>query len=194
VNAPDTTMTYRILILLSEWGDWGEELVAPLTVFDAKNCSVDFVTAKGQRPIALPASYDSKSIDPPLGRMVASPDMAGAVKKIDDPKTPEGCRLNNPIDPSSWLPKNPLLSSSNYIREREEYFRRAQTLLDAGARIDLVAYDGKLPVEIAAEQLGAEAPIVAELRQRASAQKACESKSALEISSKVSNLFAQRVS
>ena len=39
-------------------------------------------------------------------------------------------------------------------------------LLDAGARTDLVAYDGKLPMEIAVEEFGPDAPIVAELRRR----------------------------
>jgi putative intracellular protease/amidase len=114
---------YRILILLSEWGYWGEELVAPLAVFDEVGCSVDFVTPKGQRPIALPASYDPKNVDPPLGRTVVAAAMAEAVKKIEDPGTKEGCRLNSVINLNEWFPKNPLLSSSNYLREREDYFR-----------------------------------------------------------------------
>jgi putative intracellular protease/amidase len=117
---------YRILIVLSEWGYWGEELVAPLAVFDAKNCSTDFVTPKGLRPIALPASYESKSIDPPLGRTVVTPEMAEAVVKIDDPKTKEGSRLNDPINLTTWFPESPLLSSSNYNRGREEYFRQLE--------------------------------------------------------------------
>lgn len=40
----------------------------------------------------------------------------------------------------------------------------AQTLLEAGAHKDIYAYDGKLPVDIAIEELGAEAPMVAALR------------------------------
>lgn len=42
----------------------------------------------------------------------------------------------------------------------------AQALIDAGARVDLVAYDGKLPVDIAVQELGAEHPIVEKLRKR----------------------------
>jgi putative intracellular protease/amidase len=114
---------HRILILLSEWGYWGEELVAPLEVFKAEGCATDFMTPKGQRPIALPASYDFRSVDPPLGCTVVTNEMAEAVKKYDDPATPEGSALNDPINLSSWFPVNPLLSSSNYNREREEYFR-----------------------------------------------------------------------
>lgn len=112
----------RILTVISEWGYWGEELVAPLGVFDAEGCSVDFLTPKGLRPIALPASYDVNNIDPPLGRTVVSAPMAEAVKKYDDPSTSEGCRLNGPINLKAWFPKNPLLSSPNYLREREQYF------------------------------------------------------------------------
>jgi putative intracellular protease/amidase len=117
---------YRLLILLSEWGYWGEELVAPLEVFKKAKCSFDFTTPKGQRPIALPASYDTESIDPPLGRTVVAKAMAEAVKLIDNPETAEGSVLNSPINLSTWFPKNPLLSSSNYNREREEYFRQLE--------------------------------------------------------------------
>lgn len=112
----------KILILLSEWGYWGEELVAPLQVFDDK-VSFDFITPKGLRPLALPASYaDPDFIDPPLGKKVVDPKMAEQVKLYDDPSTPQGSILNSPINLSDWFPKNPLLSSSNYLREREKYF------------------------------------------------------------------------
>jgi ankyrin repeat protein len=42
----------------------------------------------------------------------------------------------------------------------------ALALINAGARLDLVAYDGKLPVDIAMEELGPQHPIVEELRKR----------------------------
>jgi len=48
----------------------------------------------------------------------------------------------------------------------------AQPLIDAGARLDIVAYDGKLPVDIAVEELGPEHPIVGQLKERASGTKA----------------------
>jgi hypothetical protein len=50
---------YRILIVLSEWGYWGEELVAPLAVFDAKNCS-DRPHSKGQA--RKPRTHDESKI------------------------------------------------------------------------------------------------------------------------------------
>jgi ankyrin repeat protein len=40
----------------------------------------------------------------------------------------------------------------------------AEVLIDAGARLDVVAYDGKRPVDIAREQLGADHPLIARLR------------------------------
>ncbi len=40
----------------------------------------------------------------------------------------------------------------------------AEVLLDAGARVDLISYDGKLAVDIAVAELGADSPIVALLR------------------------------
>jgi len=59
-----------MLVLLSERGYGGEELIGPLETFDAKGYKVDFVTPTGQRPEALPASLDPRYIDPPLGRSV----------------------------------------------------------------------------------------------------------------------------
>jgi ankyrin repeat protein len=43
----------------------------------------------------------------------------------------------------------------------------AKALLDAGARTDLVAWDGKLPLDIAVQELGPDHPIVSELRRAA---------------------------
>ena len=43
----------------------------------------------------------------------------------------------------------------------------ASVLLSAGARTDLVAYDGKLPIDIAIEQFGKGDPIVSELKAQA---------------------------
>jgi len=70
---------------LSEWSYSGEELAAPPQVFDKAWYSVDFVTPKDLRPIALPTSHNVKSIDPPLSQTVVDVDMAELVKKYDDP-------------------------------------------------------------------------------------------------------------
>ena len=44
---------HRILVLLSEWGFWGEELVGPLEAFDEHGYELDFATPNGRRPVAI---------------------------------------------------------------------------------------------------------------------------------------------
>jgi len=77
-------MKRKILIVLSEWGYWGEELAGPLDVFNEKGFQYDFWTPKGRIPRALPPSMSPGFQDPPLGRSVTSVDMAAKVKAIDD--------------------------------------------------------------------------------------------------------------
>ena len=110
-------MTKRILIVLSEWGYWGEELIGPLETFDQAGYEIDFATPTGKRPVAIGVSMDSEYIDPPLGRPVTSAEVA---KKVQDLEASD--RLDNPIDLSGWLPDRPYRSSANFLREQEEYF------------------------------------------------------------------------
>lgn len=56
----------KVLVVLSEWGYWGEELVGPLEVLDAHGYEATFVTPKGQRAHALPPSMTAGYWDPPL--------------------------------------------------------------------------------------------------------------------------------
>jgi protease I len=62
------TKPKSILLVISERGYWGEELVGPLEVFDEENYNVDFATPTGKKPGPLPPSMDPEFIDPPLGR------------------------------------------------------------------------------------------------------------------------------
>lgn len=129
----------KILIVLSEWGYWGEELVGPLETFDAAGYQVDFVTPTGKRPVALTPSMDSTFVDPPLGRTVVSEEMAQKVRRLDDPSNP---RLDNPKNLREWLPERPYWSSPKFIREMEEYYRK----LDKVREKDLQQYDAILIV------------------------------------------------
>ena len=131
----------RILIVLSEWGYWGEELVGPLGEFDRVGYQVDFCTPTGRRPNAIPVSMDPDFFDPPLQRPVTSPDMAARTREIDDPSTQQGKRLDNPIDLSSWFPQRPYFASSQFVRGLEAYNRR---LVDAERGIE--KYDTMLIV------------------------------------------------
>ncbi len=111
----------RILVLLSEWGYWGEELVGPLGEFDRVGYAVDFCTPTGKRPNAIPVSMDPDFFDPPLQRPVTTAEMAARVREIDDPSTAQGKRLDNPIDLSAWFPERPYFAASTFVRGLEAY-------------------------------------------------------------------------
>jgi len=132
-------MTKKILIVLSEWGYWGEELVGPLETFDAAGYQVDFATPTGKRPVALTVSMDSTFVDPPLGRSVVSEEMAQKVRALDNPSNP---RLDNPQNLKQWLPERPYWSSPTFLREMEQYYRK----LDEVQQRDLQQYDSILIV------------------------------------------------
>jgi putative intracellular protease/amidase len=127
----------RILVLLSEYGYWGEELLGPLERFDEAGYEVDFATPHGKRATALPPSYSSTYIDPPLGRPVTSEEVAAKVRELD--KSP---RLDNPISLTEWLPERPYWSSPTFIRDMEEYYNR----LDEVAKEIENKYDAMLIV------------------------------------------------
>jgi len=119
----------RVLIILSEHGFWGEELIGPLESFDKASYEVKFATPKGKRPVALPASMDPNYIDPPLGRSITSRIMADKVKAID--KSP---RLNNPLSIHAIMPEMPYFSSSSLISDLENYYKARES-----ARADVLA-------------------------------------------------------
>lgn len=128
----------KILVVLSEWGYWGEELVGPLEIFDAAGYQVDFVTPSGKRPVALTTSMDPTFVDPPLGKPVVSQEIAEKVKKLDDPSNP---RLNNPKNLKEWLPDRPYWSSPKLLREMEAYYKKLDEV-----QKDLEQYDSILIV------------------------------------------------
>lgn len=111
-------MSKKILMLLSEWGYWGEELVGPLDTFDKAGYSIDFMTANGKTPVPLPPSMDPEYVDPPLGKSVTSPEVAKRVKEVD-----ASGRLANPLSLAEMFPDRPYWSSSNFIREMEAYYK-----------------------------------------------------------------------
>lgn len=126
----------NVLIVLSEWGYWGEELVGPLDVLDAVGYEATFVTPRGKRPVAIPVSMDPNYIDPPLGRSVTSQEVAQAVCKLE-----QSDRLNHLVNLSEWFPDRPYWSSPNFIREMEAYYKA----LDERQK-DLEQYDALLVV------------------------------------------------
>lgn len=128
----------HILIVLSGWGYWGEELIGPLETFDAAGYKVTFATPTGKRPKALPPSMDPTYVDPPLGRPVTSPEIAQKVKNIDRASNP---RLDSPLDLSKLMPALPYWSAPEVLRKWEAYYRA----LDA-VQSQLAPYDALLIV------------------------------------------------
>ena len=82
----------KVIVTLSNYGYWGEELVAPLEAMEAAGYEVTFATQTGEKPTVLSVSADADWIDPTLGHTVTTPEMAAKVQKLD-----ASDRLNNPI-------------------------------------------------------------------------------------------------
>ncbi|AZM60756.1 MULTISPECIES: type 1 glutamine amidotransferase domain-containing protein [unclassified Streptomyces] len=126
----------KILVILSEHGYWGEELVGPLHHFDQRGYEVVFATPTGKRAHALPPSMDPEYVDPPLGRSVTSQEVARITRELDD-----SSRLDDPIDLSGWLPERPYTADEDYLRKLEAYHRAVDTVAE-----ELEEYDALLIV------------------------------------------------
>ncbi|MEJ7651986.1 MAG: type 1 glutamine amidotransferase domain-containing protein [Chloroflexia bacterium] len=129
-------MSKRILVVISEYGYWGEELVGPLDVFDKQGYEVDFVTPTGKKPVAISVSMDPNYIDPPLGKSVTSEEVAAKTRALE-----ESDRLNSPMNLSEWIPERPYWSSPTFLRDMEEYYNHLDKLGE-----DLETYDALLLV------------------------------------------------
>jgi putative intracellular protease/amidase len=135
-------MTKKILIVLSEYGYWGEELLGPVATFDEQGYQSVFATPTGARARALPPSLDPGYIDPPLGRSVTTPEVAVAAKELD-----ESSRLDNPISLAEWIPERPYFSESDFLRKIEAYNRELGNLEDDIKQFDaLVIVGGSGPI------------------------------------------------
>jgi putative intracellular protease/amidase len=129
-------MTKRILTVLSEFGYWGEELVGPLETLDPQGFTIDFVTAKGRRPHALPPSMQPGYFDPPLKKVVTDEHYARLTCEID-----LSTRLDNPINLSMWFPERPYFNDPNFGHELENYHNQREQCFK-----DLQQYDALLIV------------------------------------------------
>lgn len=132
----------KILVMLSEHGYWGEELVGPLEVFDENGYVTEFITPTGQRPHALGPSMDSDYIDPPLGRQVTTPEMASKVRAME-----ESARLNHPLNLSMIMPEYPYFSHPTIVRQLEAYYRmRDEASLHLDRYLALLLVGGSGPI------------------------------------------------
>jgi putative intracellular protease/amidase len=109
--------TKKVLAILSEYGYWGVELVGPLEKLEQAGYQVEFMTQYGKTAEALPPSYDTTYIDPPLGVCVTTPLAAEKVKAFE-----ASGRLKKSINMSSLIPERPFVSKPNFLRELEDYY------------------------------------------------------------------------
>ena len=130
-------MSKKILIILSEFGFWGEELIGPLDMFDSAGYEVTFATPNGRRPVALTPSMDPQYIDPPLGRSVTSPEVAQKTRAMD--RSP---RLDRPLDIAELMPERPYYSSHNLVRDLEAYYKALDAVQPELAKFDAVLIVG----------------------------------------------------
>jgi putative intracellular protease/amidase len=132
----------RILVAVSEWGYWGEELVGPVDEFDHAGYTVDFCTPTGKRPNAIPVSMDPDFFDPPLQRPVTTPEMAARVREIDDPTTVQGKRLENPVNLADWFPERPYFAAPAFVRQLEAYNRALEQAVRGIDKYDAILIVG----------------------------------------------------
>jgi putative intracellular protease/amidase len=126
----------RILIIVSEYGYWGEELVGPVEEFDRAGYEIEFATPHGKRPAPLPPSMDWEFVDPPLGKPVVSEEVARKTRELD-----ASPRYDHPIDISAWVMERPYWSSPTLLRDMEAYYASLDALQG-----DLEKYDALLIV------------------------------------------------
>lgn len=117
-------MAKKVLAVLSEHGYWGIELVGPLTKLEAAGHTVEFVTPTGKKAQALPPSYDTKYMDPPLGVCVTTPGDAEMVKKFEATN-----RLAATKNLSALIAERPYYSRPNFLRELEQYYIKVKESL-----------------------------------------------------------------
>jgi len=122
----------KVLIVVSEWGYWGEELIGPLDACDRAGYEVDFLTPTGERPTPLAVSMDPAFIDPPQGRSVTTSAMAQRTRELD-----ASSRLDKPHNLAAWVPARPYPSSPTYLRDMEDYYHSLERIVAT----DLPAYD-----------------------------------------------------
>jgi putative intracellular protease/amidase len=133
-------MEKKILTVVSNFGYWGVELAGPRKKLVEAGYQLTYTTPKGERPIALPPSYDTDYWDPPLGCHVTTEQDAALVNELKD-----SSELDNPINLSEWFPERPYFSQENFLRAWEAYHAKVielQQSLDAYTGLLLVGGSG----------------------------------------------------
>lgn len=117
-------MSKNILMMVSEWGYWGEELVGPVDACDGAGYKIEFITPTGKKPTPLSVSCAPGYTDPPLGRSVTSEEMGKKTVALD-----KSGRLDNPKSLESWFPIRAYPSSPTYLRDMEAYYKTVDKIV-----------------------------------------------------------------
>lgn len=107
----------KILAVLSEHGYWGIELVGPLAKLEAAGHTVEFISPNGKKPEALPPSYDTTYMDPPLGVCVTTESDAAMVKEFEASN-----RLDATTSLAELIPERPYYCTPDFLRALEDYY------------------------------------------------------------------------
>jgi putative intracellular protease/amidase len=129
-------MGKKILVVLSEFGYWGEELVGPLEVLDAAGYESVFMTPTGKKPVALPPSMEEGFWDPPLDKCVTDAYYAKLTRDIQ-----ASDRLDNPLSLEALFPQRPFFNHEGFGHKLEEYHTKREA-----AWRELEQYDALLLV------------------------------------------------
>ncbi len=127
-------MTKKILVTLSEFGYWGEELIGPLDVMIEKGYEYTFVTPRGKKAPALPPSMEPGFVDPPLDKVVTDEYYAKRTREVH-----ESTLLDNPINLETWFPARPYFNGPNYGHALADYYTARDKAWE-----DLEQYDALL--------------------------------------------------
>lgn len=118
-------MSKNILVMVSDWGYWGEELVGPVEACDGAGYNIEFITPTGKKPTPLSVSCAPGYIDPPLGRSVTSEEMGKKTVALD-----KSGRLDNPKSLADWFPLRAYPSSETYLRDMEAYYKTVDKIVE----------------------------------------------------------------
>jgi len=84
---------------------------------EAAGYQVEFMSVHGKKAEALPPSFDTTYMDPPLGVCVTTPIAAEKVKNFEATN-----RLENCLAMTDYFPERPYYSHPNFLRELENYY------------------------------------------------------------------------
>lgn len=119
----DKTMAHKVLIFVSQYGFWAEELLFPLRHLREAGIPYDFMLNKrGIAPFPDGGSLDANMIDGPLGRKVNNESIVEEANATDF-----GQLFAESLYLHEKLPSvRPYLSSGNYLEAMENHFEERE--------------------------------------------------------------------